>query len=30
MVDIKKIIQENRKRTFELFSNDIKAQDLEQ
>ena len=30
MVDINKMMQENRKRTFELFSQDVKAQELEQ
>jgi hypothetical protein len=29
MVDINKMMQENRKRTFELFSQDVKAQELE-
>jgi len=30
MVDINRMVQENRKRTFELFEKEIKATDLEQ
>jgi hypothetical protein len=29
MVDINKMLQENRKRTFELFSSEVKAHELE-